>query len=148
SWERVFWDALSRGARGGVRVDVGVRGICARRPGVPGLSDMIRVRIVLVRFLEHSRVFAFENGGEPEVWLGSSDLMHRNLDRRVEARVTVTDLAQRDDLLALLDRAMDPGTHAPALAGDGTWTRARPRPGETLVAPPQHLYQRRIPIRP
>jgi polyphosphate kinase len=126
-----------------VPVDVWVRGICALRPGVPGLSDMIRVRSVLGRFLEHSRVFAFENGGEPEVWLGSADLMHRNLDRRVEALVTVTDRTQRDELIALLDRAMDAGTHAWTLAGDGAWTRGEPGPGETLLDIQTHLVRSR-----
>jgi polyphosphate kinase len=126
-----------------VPVDVWVRGICALRPGVPGLSETVRVRSVLGRFLEHSRVFAFENGGEPEVWLGSADLMHRNLDRRVEALVTVTDRTQRDELIALLDRAMDAGTHAWALDGDGTWTRSEPGPGETLLDIQTHLVRSR-----
>ncbi|GAA4291974.1 hypothetical protein GCM10023178_64860 [Actinomadura luteofluorescens] len=124
-------------------VDVWVRGICALRPGVPGLSDMIQVRSVLGRFLEHSRVFAFENGGEPEVWLGSADLMHRNLDRRVEALVTVNDRAQRDDLLALMDRAMDERTHAWALDAEGTWTRSRAGAGETLLDIQTHLVKSR-----
>lgn len=141
--DEVVIDALYRASRAGVPVDVWVRGICALRPGVPGLSDLIRVRSVLGRFLEHSRVFAFENGGEPEVWIGSADLMHRNLDRRVEALVTVTDRAQRDGLLDLLDLATDDGTHAWTLAGDGTWTRNRPRPGETLLDIQTHLVKTR-----
>jgi polyphosphate kinase len=117
-------DALYRASQEGVPIDVWVRGICALRPGVPGLSETIRVRSVLGRFLEHSRVFAFECGGEPEVWLGSADLMHRNLDRRVEALVRVEDRAQRADLLQLLDRAMDDSTYSWRLDGEGVWTRA------------------------
>jgi polyphosphate kinase len=116
-------DALYRASREGVPVDIWVRGICAVRPGIPGLSDTIRVRSVLGRFLEHSRVFAFENGGDPEVWLGSADLMHRNLDRRVEALVRVTDRGHRTDLVNLLDLAVHDGTETWWLDGEGTWTR-------------------------
>jgi polyphosphate kinase len=121
--DEVIIDALYRASREGVPVDVWVRGICALRPGVPGLSENIRVRSVLGRFLEHSRIFAFEAGGEPEVWLGSADLMHRNLDRRVEALVRVSDRAHRAELVRLLDLAMDDGTASWWLDGDGDWTR-------------------------
>jgi polyphosphate kinase len=121
--DEVLIDALYRASRAGVPVDIWVRGICALRPGVQGLSETIRVRSVLGRFLEHSRVFAFECGGEPEVWLGSADLMHRNLDRRVEALVQVADRTQRADLIGLLDQAMDDATMSWHLDGDGVWTR-------------------------
>ncbi|WP_425248254.1 hypothetical protein [Actinomadura rifamycini] len=107
------------------------------------MSETIRVRSVLGRFLEHSRVFAFENGGDPEVWIGSADLMHRNLDRRVEALVTVTDRAQRDRLIELIDMAMDEGAHAWCLDGDGTWTRNTPPPGGTLQDIQTHLVRSR-----
>jgi polyphosphate kinase len=117
-------DALYDASRAGVPVDVVVRGICALRPGVPGLSETIRVRSVLGRFLEHSRVVAFAGGGEPEHWIGSADLMHRNLDRRVEVLVRVKDPAVRQQLDALLDRLTAPEVRRWDLAEDGSWQRA------------------------
>ena len=80
------------------------------RPGVPGLSETIRVRSILGRFLEHSRIFWFENGGEPTAWIGSADLMHRNLDRRVEVLVKLPSTAEVDEVGRLLDLAFDPST--------------------------------------
>jgi polyphosphate kinase len=94
---------------------------------------------VLGRFLEHSRVFAFENGGDPEVWLGSADLMHRNLDRRVEALVSVTDRMHRTRLINLIDLAMDDGTATWWLAGDGTWTRRATMLGDGPAEPLQDI---------
>jgi polyphosphate kinase len=99
------------------------RGICALRPGVPGLSETISVRSVLGRFLEHSRIFWFENGGEPEAWIGSADLMHRNLDRRVEVLAALPAPESVDQVRRLLDTAFDDGTSAWHLSPDGTWTR-------------------------
>ncbi|MEV0371053.1 RNA degradosome polyphosphate kinase [Streptomyces sp. NPDC050636] len=116
-------DALYRASQAGVPVDIWVRGICALRPGVAGLSENIRVRSVLGRFLEHSRIFAFGNGGEPEVWLGSADMMHRNLDRRIEALVRVTDPAHRAALNRLLETGTSDGTSSWHLGPDGDWTR-------------------------
>jgi len=116
-------DALYRASQAGVKVDVIVRGTCALRPGVPGLSENIRVRSILGRFLEHSRVFAFANGGDPVVYIGSADMMHRNLDRRVEALVSLSDREQRDDLIALMDRYLDDGTSSWHLDAEGVWTR-------------------------
>lgn len=116
-------DALYRASQAGVQVDVIVRGICAIRPGVPGLSENIRVRSFLGRFLEHSRVFAFRNGDEPVVYIGSADMMHRNLDRRVEALVRLADKAEITGLLDLLNKYLDPGTASWHLDADGTWTR-------------------------
>jgi polyphosphate kinase len=99
-----------------------VRGICAVRPGVPGLSETIRVRSILGRFLEHARIFAFANDGDPEVFIGSADLMHRNLDRRVETLVRVVDPDHVAELIELLDLSMDDGTASWHLGADGDWT--------------------------
>ncbi|WP_234313694.1 RNA degradosome polyphosphate kinase [Streptomyces sp. NBRC 109706] len=116
-------DALYRASQAGVPVDVWVRGICALRPGVPGLSENIRVRSVLGRFLEHSRVYAFGAGGEGEVWLGSADLMHRNLDRRIEVLVRVTDPAHRSTLTRLLAAGTSDATESWHLDSAGDWQR-------------------------
>ncbi|MDX6347719.1 MAG: polyphosphate kinase [Streptomyces sp.] len=116
-------DALYRASQAGVPVDIWVRGICAVRPGVAGLSENIRVRSVLGRFLEHSRVFVFGNGGEPEVWFGSADMMHRNLDRRIEAMVRVADPAHRAALNRLLELGTSDTTSSWHLGPDGNWTR-------------------------
>ncbi|OUZ07502.1 RNA degradosome polyphosphate kinase [Aeromicrobium sp. PE09-221] len=116
-------DALYEASRAGVRIDLIVRGICALRPGVPGLSENIQVHSVLGRFLEHSRVFWFAGGGEQEVWIGSADLMHRNLDRRVEVLVRVPSQQHVDQLSDLLTRMASPETMSWHLDSDGTWTR-------------------------
>ncbi len=119
-------DALYRASMAGVPIDLWVRGICSLRPGVPGLSETIRVRSVVGRFLEHSRIYAFgadRDNGSDEAWIGSADLMHRNLDRRVELLVRVTDRAQKKELRNLIDLAMDPGVASWWLGPDGTWTR-------------------------
>jgi len=121
--DEVLIDSLYRASQAGVKIDVMVRGICAIRPGVPGLSENIRVRSVLGRFLEHSRVFWFAGGGEPVVYIGSADMMHRNLDRRVEAMVRLRDPRDIVELDELLTLTMDPGTASWYLDGDGTWTR-------------------------
>jgi polyphosphate kinase len=116
-------DALYAASRAGVPVDVLVRGICALRPGVPGLSEHIRVRSVLGRFLEHSRIVAFDNGGQPEVWIGSADMMHRNLDRRVEAMVSLSQQDHRNELIDVVDLAFDPAVASWHLQPDGEWVR-------------------------
>ncbi len=115
-------DALYLAAQEGVPVELLIRGICALRPGVPGLSETITVRSVLGRFLEHSRIYWFENGGEPVAWIGSADLMHRNLDRRVEVlvRLPSNNLPVIGDLL---DLAFDDDTSAWVLQSDGHWAR-------------------------
>jgi len=116
-------DALYRASRAGVTVDLWVRGICALRPGVEGLSENIRVRSVLGRFLEHSRVFVFGGAGDPIVFIGSADMMHRNLDRRVEALVRLVDPRHISDLKALMSFGMSDEVSSWHLSGDGRWTR-------------------------
>ncbi|MDB1087989.1 RNA degradosome polyphosphate kinase [Streptomyces sp. ACA25] len=141
--ERVI-DWLYRASRAGVPVDVWVRGICALRPGVPGLSENIRVRSVLGRFLEHSRVYAFGAGGETEVWLGSPDLMHRNLDRRIEVLVRVTDPGHRAALSRLLATGTADTTASWHLGPDGAWTRhATDEHGEPLQNVQEMLIEAR-----
>jgi polyphosphate kinase len=122
--DEVMIDALYEASRAGVPVDLWVRGICCIRPSIPGLSETIRVRSVLGRFLEHSRIYAFGTGEDEdsEVWIGSADLMHRNLNRRVEALVRVKDPAQQAELRSLIALAMDETTASWWLADDGTWT--------------------------
>jgi polyphosphate kinase len=127
-------DSLYRASQAGVPIDIWVRGICALRPGVPGLSETIRVRSVLGRFLEHSRIFEFHNGGEPEVWIGSADLMHRNLDRRIEALVRLGSARHTRELSNLIDRGFDPTSSTWHLGPDGRWTRVhRDADGAPLV---------------
>jgi len=116
-------DALYRASRAGVPVDLWVRGICGVRPGHPGLSENIRVRSILGRYLEHSRIFSFAGGGEPLVYIGSADLMHRNLDRRVEALVRITDPGHVGELEALFDLAFDDAVSSWTLDSEGVWTR-------------------------
>src|SRR5207237_1604467 len=96
-------DALYAASQSGAQIDLLVRSMCSLRAGVPGLSERIRVRSIVGQFLEHSRVFSFGNGGRPAYYLGSSDLMPRNLDRRVEAVVPVTDARLRQRLQQILD---------------------------------------------
>nr|WP_106178406.1 RNA degradosome polyphosphate kinase [Prauserella shujinwangii] len=112
-------DQLYRASQAGVPVEIVVRGICSLKPGVPGLSDNISVRSILGRFLEHSRVFHFRGAGE--YWIGSADMMHRNLDRRIEAMVRVKDRRLAAQLGDVLDSALDPVTRCWVLTSVGEW---------------------------
>ena len=116
-------DALYRASQAGVPIDIWVRGICSLKPGVEGMSESITVRSNLGRYLEHSRIFSFLNDDDPQVYIGSADMMHRNLDRRVEALVRVTAPAHIKELESLFDLAMSDGTSTWHLGPDGEWTR-------------------------
>jgi polyphosphate kinase len=118
--------ALYRASQAGVPVEVNVRGICCMVPGVAGVSDRIRVTSVVGRFLEHSRIFAFERGGETRVYMGSADLMPRNLDTRVELVAPIEDPECRAELVDTLDRAFADDTNAWELRPDGRWERRQP----------------------
>jgi polyphosphate kinase len=117
-------DALYRASQAGVPVDIVVRGICALRPGRPGLSENIQVRSILGRFLEHSRVFHF--AAADEYWIGSADMMHRNLDRRVEVLLRVADPRLSKQLGDMFDSALDPATRCWTLHSDGPWEPSPP----------------------
>ncbi|WP_199439160.1 RNA degradosome polyphosphate kinase [Umezawaea sp. REN6] len=112
-------DSLYRASQAGVPVHVVVRGVCTLKPGIPGLSDNVHVRSVLGRFLEHSRVFHFVGSGEH--WIGSADMMHRNLDRRVEVQLRVTDPKLTTRLDEMFDSALEPSTRCWVLRTDGEW---------------------------
>jgi polyphosphate kinase len=123
-------EALYAASTAGVQVDLNVRGICCLVPGIPGVSENIRVVSILGRFLEHSRIYAFEYGDEIEVLIGSADLMPRNLDNRVELIAPVRDVAARDELLETVERCLADNTHSWDLQRDGTWVRNTPGSGE------------------
>jgi polyphosphate kinase len=126
-------DALYRASNAGVPIDIFVRSMSSLKPGQERLSENIRVRSVLGRYLEHSRLFSFVNGGDPQVFIGSADMMHRNLDRRVEALVRLTEPEHIAQITALFDLAMSETTSSWWLDETGTWTRhSRDESGEPL----------------
>ncbi len=138
-------DELYRASMAGVKVEVLVRGMCALRPGVPGLSDNITVHSVLGRYLEHSRIFWFENAGKPDIFIGSADMMHRNLDRRVEALVNITQPDHVAELKSLLDLGMSDAISAWSLSANGDWTRSTVNAlGEPLVDMQDELMTRTL----
>ncbi len=116
-------DGLYRASQAGVPIDIWVRGICAIKPGQEGLSETIRVRSILGRYLEHSRIFSFVNDGDPQVYIGSADMMHRNLDRRVEALVRLVEPDHLKEIEGLFDLAMSDTVSSWSLDGSGAWTR-------------------------
>ena len=132
-------DALYRASQAGVSVELWVRGICTVKAGVPGLSENIRVRSILGRFLEHSRLFWFANGGTPRVGIGSTDLMHRNLDRRVEVLASLTNPRHMATIEELFDLAFDDGTASWWLEPDGWVQHTANADGEPLLDIQEHL---------
>ena len=120
-----FIENLYKASIAGVKVDLIVRGICAIRTGVPGLSENIRVFSILGRFLEHSRIFHFANGGEEELWIGSADLMHRNLDRRVESMVKIVQADHKKFLIQTIDDYLSPAISHWSMDNYGGWSRTK-----------------------
>ena len=129
-----FINLMYQASNAGVKIELVVRGICALRPGVPGLSENITVRSILGRFLEHSRIFYFVNGGDEEVWIGSADLMHRNLDRRVESMVRIEQTDHKRMLFRALDSYLAPATVRWEMESNGDWKRiTKSAAGESLT---------------
>jgi len=123
-----FVEALYRASIAGVEVDLVIRGICSLMPGIPGVSENIRVRSVLGRFLEHSRIFHFANGGEDEIYIGSADLMDRNLNRRVESLVQITRPEHKKDLIKVFDLYVSSTTSGWHLLPNGKWLKVDKAP--------------------
>ena len=134
--------ALYRASAAGVKIDLIVRGFCCIRPGVPGLSENIRVRSILGQFLEHSRVYHFANDGEPEVYIGSADWMSRNLSNRVEAITPVEEPRLRDRLIDLMETQLADEVHHWTLHGDGTWTRRSTAQQRAETPDPQQVLMK------
>jgi polyphosphate kinase len=130
---------LYRASGAGVKVELIVRGICALRPGLPGVSENITVRSVIGRFLEHSRVFYFENGGAPELFCASADWMERNFFRRVEVGFPVLRDAQRERILRDLQLYLADNTQAWLLRSDGSYVRTEPGTDAPVCAQKQLL---------
>jgi len=130
--ERESIEALYRASQAGVRIDLIVRGMCALRPGVPGVSDSITVRSIVGRFLEHSRVWYFGNGGEPEIFLSSADFMERNFFRRVEIAVPVREPTHRARILSHLEIALADNMQTWQLGADGSYRRLVPGDDEPV----------------
>ena len=127
-----FVEALYRASSAGVQIDLIIRGICAIRPGIKGLSENVKVRSILGRFLEHSRIYHFVNGGEDEYWIGSSDLMHRNLDRRVESLVRIERPVHKSSLQELINLSMSEETSSWHQEGDSWHRITTSKSGEPL----------------
>ena len=133
--------ALYRASQAGVRIELIVRDTCRLRPGVPGLSENIRVVSIVGRFLEHSRVYNFRNGGDEEYYIGSADLMGRNLRSRVEVLAPVEDPDLREKLRVLLDTHLSDRRSAWEMQPDGSYVQLRSEKGDTDPGSQQALIQ-------
>jgi polyphosphate kinase len=137
-------DALYRASRAGVKVDLQVRGICCLVPGVPGTSENIKVTTIVGRFLEHARIYYFRNGGDEEVWLGSADLMPRNLDKRVEIVFPVQNSGLKKAIIrTILPVQLGDNIKTRTMNSDGTYNRTEPLPGENPVSAQSWLVENR-----
>jgi polyphosphate kinase len=135
-------EAIYRASRAGVQVDLIVRGIAGLRPGVPGVSENVRVISIVGRFLEHSRVFAFTAGGRTRYWIGSADMMARNLDNRVELVTPVDDPVAMRELQTVIDLQLADTALAWELSADGTWTHRHAPDGEAPLNSQDALMER------
>jgi polyphosphate kinase len=142
--DKAISEALYAASAAGVRIDLIVRGICRLRPGLPGHSETIRIISIVGRFLEHSRIFSFANGGKPEYFLGSADWMARNLDYRVEAIVPVEDPRVQEELKAILDLQLGDNVKAWDMRPDGSYVQRRPADGEEPRSSQELLMQRAL----
>ena len=129
--DQVLIRKLYEASQAGVSIDLSVRGNCRIRPGIPGISENIRVISVIGRFLEHSRIWYFANGGDPRYFIGSADWMRRNLSNRVEAIVPIEDPRLQEQLAHLLNVGLEDHRQAWEMLPDGRYRQRRPRPDDT-----------------
>ncbi len=138
--DRDMIDALYAASRKGVRIDLNIRGICCLRPGVPELSETITVRSIIDRYLEHARIFEFQNGGHPEIFLSSADWMMRNLERRLEIIFPIISPPIKRRISHLMDVYFEDNVKARVLHSDGTWHPVFVEPGEERIRAQEALY--------
>ena len=144
--DRGVIDALYEASQAGVQIDLVVRGICCLRPGIEGLSERVRVRSVLGRFLEHERVYRFEGADATRTFIGSADMMPRNINGRVEVLVPVEDPTLADELAEHLHEALSDTSGSWELSGDGVWSRCEPLPGDAARSSQQRMMERALAI--
>src|SRR5208337_1340371 len=135
--------ALYKASQAGVKIDLNVRGLCCLRPGIQGISENIRVISIVGRFLEHARIYYFRNGGEEEVLLGSSDMMPRNLEKRVEVLLSVPDPKITSSVLRILMVHLKDNVKARRLRSDGTYEKVEPEPGAEIIDSQRWLIENR-----